>query len=99
MKCINFFTSTDMLGDGDLDERAMEAIKEFCPERALEILDEFKNSNLEHVTNKTAFLCSIIKVNRRKAHDAGGNSSDFNQPARQRPGPDESKIKVHFIWY
>jgi hypothetical protein len=58
-----------MLTEGDLDERAMDAIKEFPADRALDVLAEFKQSNLEHVTNKSAFLCSIMKVNRQKNKD------------------------------
>ena len=79
-----------LLAEGDLDERAMDAIKEFPAERALDVLAEFKQGNLEHVTNKSAFLCSIMKVNRQKIK--GGP----DQPvlAQRRPGPDEAKIKV-----
>jgi len=82
-----------MLAEGDLDERAMDAIKEFPAERALDVLAEFKQSNLEHVTNKSAFLCSIMKVNRQKIK---GGTSGPEQPvtAQRRPGPDEVKIKV-----
>jgi Heterogeneous nuclear ribonucleoprotein Q acidic domain len=81
-----------LLSDGDLDERAIDAIKEFPPERALEVLAEFKQSNLEHVTNKSAFLCSIMKVNRQKIKTSGQDVS--SQPALKRPGPDDAKIKV-----
>jgi len=83
-----------LLTEGDLDDRAMDAIKEFPAERALDVLAEFKQSNLEHVTNKSAFLCSIMKVNRQKIK--GGTTTALDQPAitQQRPGPDEHKIKV-----
>jgi len=82
-----------LLAEGDLDERAMDAIKEFPAERALDVLAEFKQSNLEHVANKSAFLCSIMKVNRQKIK---GGTSGSEQPvtAQRRPGPDEVKIKV-----
>lgn len=81
-----------LLAEGDLDERAMDAIKEFPAERALDVLAEFKQSNLEHVANKSAFLCSIMKVNRQKIK---GGTSGSEQPvtAQRRPGPDEVKIK------
>ena len=78
-----------LLAEGDLDERAMDAIKEFPAERALDVLVEFKQSNLEHVTNKSAFLCSIMKVNRQKIK--GGSEQ---AAVARRPGPDEVKIKV-----
>jgi len=71
----------------------MDAIKEFPAERALDVLTEFKQSNLEHVTNKSAFLCSIMKVNRQKIKGVSGGAE---QPvtAQRRPGPDEAKIKA-----
>jgi len=81
-----------MLTDGDLDERAMDAIKEFPAERALDVLAEFKQSNLEHVTNKSAFLCSIMKVNRQKTK--GGGAAEQPITAQCRPGPDDARIKV-----
>jgi len=79
-----------LLAEGDLDERAMDAIKEFPAERTLDVLAEFKQSNLEHVTNKSAFLCSIMKVNRQKIK--GG--TELAAMAQRRPGPDDTKIKV-----
>lgn len=79
-----------MLADGDLDERAMDAIKEFPADRALDVLAEFKQSNLEHVTNKSAFLCSIMKVNRQKTKTG---ATEGPAVAQRRPGPDEVKIK------
>lgn len=83
-----------MLTEGDLDERAMDAIKEFPADRALDVLAEFKQSNLEHVTNKSAFLCSIMKVNRQKTKTGGGaGGSEGSLSGQRRPGPDEAKIK------
>ena len=82
-----------LLAEGDLDERAMDAIKEFPAERALDVLAEFKQSNLEHVTNKSAFLCSIMKVNRQKVKGVT-NVSEQPVVAQRRAGPDEAKIKV-----
>lgn len=80
-----------LLSEGDLDERAMDAMKEFPAERALEVLAEFKQSNLEHVTNKSAFLCSIMKVNRQKTKTGPGELQPVG--AQRRPGPDDAKIK------
>lgn len=83
-----------MLTEGDLDDRAVDAIKEFPAERALEVLAEFKQSNLEHVTNKSAFLCSIMKANRQKVKGGMTTASEQTAVSQQRPGPDEQKIKV-----
>jgi len=82
-----------LLAEGDLDERAMDAIKEFPAERALDVLAEFRHSNLEHVANKSAFLCSIMKVNRQKLK-GGSSGTEPAVTAQRRPGPDEAKIKV-----
>lgn len=81
-----------MLADGDLDERAIDAIKEFSVENALAVLNEFKNSNLEHVSNKSAFLCGVMKTYRQK--NKMGASSESSASANKRVGPDETKIKV-----
>ena len=81
-----------LLAEGDLDERAMDAIKEFPPDSALAVLQEFKESNLEHVSNKSAFLCGIMKTYRLKNKTGGAEG-----PAgSKRPGPDEAKIKVNY---
>jgi len=85
---------TGLLAEGDLDERAMDAIKEFPAERALDVLAEFRQSNLEHVTNKSAFLCSIMKVNRQKIKSGSSGTEQPVMMAQRRPGPDEAKIKA-----
>jgi len=82
-----------LLAEGDLDERAMDAIKEFPAERALDVLAEFRQGNLEHVSNKSAFLCSIMKANRQKIK-GGSSGAEQAVSAQRRPGPDDAKIKV-----
>ncbi|XP_016119580.1 heterogeneous nuclear ribonucleoprotein Q-like [Sinocyclocheilus grahami] len=46
----------------ELDERALEALKEFNEEGALQVLVQFKESDLSHVQNKSAFLCGVMKT-------------------------------------
>jgi heterogeneous nuclear ribonucleoprotein Q len=41
--------STGLVSHSDLDERAIEALKEFNEEGALQVLLEFKESDLSHV--------------------------------------------------
>lgn len=75
-----------LLCHGDLDERALDALKEFPVDGGLEVLKQFKESNLEHVANKSAYLCGVMKTYRQKKH----------QPASEavgKKGPDEAKIK------
>ena len=74
------------LSASELDERALDALKEFNAEDAIKVLKEFSNSNLEHVTNKSAWLCGQMKTYRQK-RQAGGSAS-------QAKGPDEAKLKV-----
>lgn len=48
----------------ELDERALDALKEFPVDGALNVLSQFLESNLEHVSNKSAFLCGVMKTYR-----------------------------------
>jgi hypothetical protein len=57
----------------DLDDRALDALKEFPTEGALSVLSQFLESNLEHVSNKSAYLCGVMKTYRQKTR--GGPTS------------------------
>lgn len=50
----------------DLDERALDALKEFPVEGAVTVLKQFLESNLEHVSNKSAYLCGVMKTYRQR---------------------------------
>ncbi|KAK0053525.1 heterogeneous nuclear ribonucleoprotein R-like isoform X1 [Biomphalaria pfeifferi] len=63
----------------------MDALKEFSTEDAIKVLRQFCESNLEHVGNKSAFLCGQMKTYRHKLR-AG------NMPPLVK-GPDEAKLK------
>ena len=79
-----------LLSHGDLDERALDALKEFPAEGGVAVLKEFRESNLEHVSNKSAYLCGVMKTYRQK--------NRVQAPAEgagiKKPGPDEGKLKV-----
>ncbi|KAK7879654.1 hypothetical protein WMY93_033637 [Mugilogobius chulae] len=75
-----------LVAHSDLDERAIEALKEFNEEGALQVLLQFKESDLSHVQNKSAFLCGVMKTFRQR-EKTGTKVSDTNK------GPDEAKIK------
>lgn len=64
-------------------------MKEFPAEGGVEVLKEFKDSNLEHVSNKSAYLCGVMKTCRQKNKGTGGAGDQL-----KKPGPDETKIKV-----
>lgn len=80
--------ASGLLAHSDLDERALDALKEFPADGGVAVLKEFSGSNLEHVSNKSAFLCGVMKTYRQK-NKMGADSS----PANKRQGPDEAKIK------
>merc|ERR1719392_119480 len=82
---------TEKLNHSDLDERALDALKEFPVEGALAVLKQFLESNLEHVSNKSAYLCGVMKTYRQKTR-AGATSSNGGGTPQQ--GPDEEKIKA-----
>ncbi|XP_043232975.1 heterogeneous nuclear ribonucleoprotein Q-like isoform X2 [Amphibalanus amphitrite] len=78
---------TEKLLHADLDERALDALKEFPVDGALTVLKQFMESNLEHVSNKSAYLCGVMKTYRQKSKAQG--------PAHQSGhGPNEEKIKA-----
>ena len=77
-----------MLSHGDLDERALDALKEFPADGGITVLKEFRESNLEHVSNKSAYLCGVMKTYRQK------NKMMVGVDAAQKKGPDEEKIKA-----
>ncbi|XP_037083416.1 heterogeneous nuclear ribonucleoprotein Q-like isoform X3 [Pollicipes pollicipes] len=78
---------TEKLVHADLDERALDALKEFPVGGALTVLKQFVDSNLEHVSNKSAYLCGVMKTYRQKSKAQGPT-----YPSTL--GPDEEKIKA-----
>jgi heterogeneous nuclear ribonucleoprotein R len=81
---------TEKLSHADLDERALDALKEFPVEGALAVLKQFLESNLEHVSNKSAYLCGVMKTYRQKSRAGGAAGSNGSQ----QQGPDEEKIRA-----
>uniref|UniRef100_A0A8D0B850 Heteroous nuclear ribonucleoprotein R n=1 Tax=Salvator merianae TaxID=96440 RepID=A0A8D0B850_SALMN len=71
----------------DLDERAIDALREFNEEGALSVLQQFKESDLSHVQNKSAFLCGVMKTYRQREKQG-------SKVQESTKGPDESKIKA-----
>lgn len=83
---------TGKLAHVDLDERALDALKEFPPDGALNVLGQFLDSNLEHVSNKSAYLCGVMKTYRQKSRAGSSQGPSTPAPAPVK-GPDEEKIK------
>lgn len=76
----------------DLDDRALDALKEFPVEGAVNVLTQFLESNLEHVSNKSAYLCGVMKTYRQKSR--AGTTSGALSGGPVIKAPDEEKIKV-----
>ncbi|CAB4065428.1 HNRNPR [Lepeophtheirus salmonis] len=83
---LNNIYKTGKLSHSDLDGRALDALKEFAVPGAIAVLNQFQDSNLEHVTNKSAYLCGVMKTIVRSL---GLNSLN----GCLVKGPDEQKIK------
>lgn len=83
---------TGKISHSELDERAFDALKEFPVNDALNILNQYLESNLEHVSNKSAYLCGVMKTYRQKNR---ANLVGIKTPniAGQVKGPNEDKIK------
>ncbi|KAH8265255.1 hypothetical protein KR038_002492, partial [Drosophila bunnanda] len=82
---------TGKLAHAELDERALDALKEFPVDGALNVLGQFLESNLEHVSNKSAYLCGVMKTYRQKSR-ASQQGVPTPAAAVQVKGPDEDKI-------
>lgn len=84
---------TGKLTHADLDERALDALKEFPVDGAVNVLTQFLDSNLEHVSNKSAYLCGVMKTYRQK-NRAGQAAAPPTTQTNTVKAPDEEKIKV-----
>uniref|UniRef100_A0A8C9YJ38 Heterogeneous nuclear ribonucleoprotein R n=1 Tax=Sander lucioperca TaxID=283035 RepID=A0A8C9YJ38_SANLU len=78
---------TGLVAYVDLDERAIDALREFNEEGALTVLQQFKESDLSHVQNKSAFLCGVMKTYRQREKQG-------SKVQESTKGPDEVKIKA-----
>ena len=81
---------TGSLSPSELDDRALDALREFNEEGALEVLDQFGSSDLSHVQNKSAFLCGVMKTYREKNRQ---KAQGHTPGAEAVKGPNEEKIK------
>ncbi|XP_014668851.1 PREDICTED: ribonuclease Y-like [Priapulus caudatus] len=71
---------------GELEDRAVDDLKEFPVEGACTVLKQFRETNLEHVTNKSAYLCGMLNVRTRNCQK--------EDQVSQAKGPDEAKLKT-----
>lgn len=81
--------ASGLLSPEELDDRAFEALREFNQQGALEVLDQFANSDLSHVQNKSAFLCGVMKTYVTKSSSVG-EPPNVEMPSQA----DETKVKA-----
>ena len=90
--------SSNKLTISDLDDRAIAALKDYGNvARAICILDEFESSDLEHVANKSAFLCCLMKTHRQKEKQlvSQGMSNDSSSSREVTNGTNVSTTAVN----
>lgn len=80
------------MAHSDLDTRALDALKEFPVDAALGVLSQFLDSNLLHVSNKSAYLCGVMKTYRQKTRITP--QEPFVQPPK---GSEFEKVKVFIL--
>lgn len=78
---------TGVLSHEELDQRALAALKELDVESALAVLNEMRTSNLQSVTNKSAYMCGLMKACRQKQAEGLAAAAD-------KPGPNSTKMQV-----
>lgn len=86
---LDIIYSDGLVKHEELDERAFDALKEFDCDGACAVLQQFQDSNLSHVQNKSAFLCGVMKTYRQRQKAIAEGRL---QPTPQGH-PDEGKIK------
>jgi Q family heterogeneous nuclear ribonucleoprotein R len=81
-----------ILSAGDLDARAFDAIRGLSATEGVAVLKQLRETNLEHVSNKSAYLCGLIKTYRQiNKMAAVTKTSGETKPRTLKP--DEAKIK------
>lgn len=80
----------------ELDQRALDALKELEVESAMAVLNEMRTSDLQSVTNKSAYMCGLMKACRQKL--AAGITADLTTPSN-KPGPNSAKMQVYLLFY
>jgi len=88
---LNELFELEKLSLDDLDERVLNALYEFSVEGALAVLCQFAESALDHVANKSAYFCGIMKSYRSKY---GTGISRFKGEAVQQHHPNKEKINA-----
>lgn len=73
-----------IIADGDLERGALESLKDFPVQMALEIIRKYSEQDMNTVRNKTGFFIGILKRFRSKVSQEGGMGM-YGQPAAAMP--------------
>ena len=87
---IDYLVQSEVITPEELDDRAVDGLKEFSEDDAIQVIDQFAKSDLSHVQNKSAFLCGVMKTYRTKTKQKDKQGVDGSQ---RRSGPNEEKVK------
>ena len=87
---IDFLVQNEVITPEELDDRAVDGLKEFSEDDAIQVIEQFAKSDLSHVQNKSAFLCGVMKTYRTKTKQKDKVGVESNQG---RAGPNEDKVK------
>jgi hypothetical protein len=101
---IQFSFYLDKLNSNDIDNRVCEQLRSFPVDITSinSLFDEFNNSDLTGVVNKSAFLCNLIKQWKIRNPQQEKSLDDENallgsSSGAHKPGPDEAKLKVNIL--
>ena len=78
--------------DGDVDDRALERLKGFPPETAVEILEQFKNSDLSKIRNRSAYLSGVMGRFRKWNDPEGGSGPSRDSSSGPARGDDNRNL-------
>ncbi len=87
---VDLLVQSGVITPEELDDRALDALKEFSEDDAIQVIDQFSKSDLSHVQNKSAFLCGVMKTHRTKTKQ---KEKTGGEEAQGRAGPNEDKVK------
>eukprot|EP00794_Sanderia_malayensis_P000332 gene332-964_t len=90
---IGLLVQNGVITSEELDDRALDALKEFSEEDAIQVVEQFSKSDLSHVQNKSAFLCGVMKTHRTKTKQSQKEKVGSTADTQNRVGPNEDKIK------
>jgi len=88
---LNDLYQLDKLSPNELDERALKALEELPLDSALAVLSKFLECDLDHVSNKSAYLCGLMKSYKQ---NFSFGKTKFKGEMVQQQYPNEERINA-----